>query len=969
MAVAHNQLVRPLIKITNACLTLTIYGFLNAYSATAQADDANKAEQNLQNGAQFLRSGDFQAALIQFKEAFNVFCGEEEFDSFHRAYAQYIPDIANCINSAGNLGITYSVLGNHSKASNYFRVAAVIGDFTYVRDYEEITWQENLSFLDFSLFESASFATAPLDFTPRMFDNLGSRAANISYLERQDIGDLYLLWGEYERAIRHYESILGGYGEELSLQDRVRALNNLGLATSYSGGFDHAESLYRAALELAESIGEVKEKANILGNIGVNFYFSGSYTQSILYHLQSLDIHRSLDSTIGVGNSLNNLAAAHSALGYYETALENLEESLVTFESIDYLYGQSSVLSNMGVAYFALGQNAAAIRVYREGLSISRELGSQQIQANLLNNLGISLQETHQYGLSSDAFQKSLSLLRQIGDRRGAGINYGNIGRLYEQRMQPELAILFYKQSVEIHETVRQDITNRVVLQSYTHTISETYRRLASLLLAQGRIPEAQQVLDLLKLEELREFTDTRATWTSEGIQYTKVEEPVIDAHGSLIALGSTLIECERTNCANLGTLTAQQESLLAQYDTEVARFTEAVQAGRRDDDIFQNPDNVSGDAQKLLETYTAAGQTPVLIYPFVLEDKLWLVWVTVGDVIGSVEVPVTQGQLSTTVQRFGELLQNRNSDIHALQAESKQLYDWIIRPLAAELEANNIDHLVFVNDRVTRYIPMAALYDGERYLAERYTLSTVLAPQATDLDDRLATVETSPVLGLGLTQAIDEFNALPAVYRELTAIVQDGTGEGIYPGQVLLDEAFTLESLKANVGSHRILHMATHAAFVPGRAEESFIVLGDGSRLKIPDIEIMQRRLRNLHLVVLSACQTALGGANQDGTEIAGLSSYFLETNRAKAVLASLWAVSDGSTSLLMQRFYENLATGEYSKAEALRKAQRSFLESNSATADGEQRIIGQRQTEARASVLSHPYFWAPFILIGNGL
>ncbi|MEO0378273.1 MAG: CHAT domain-containing protein, partial [Cyanobacteria bacterium P01_A01_bin.17] len=152
-------------------------------------------------------------------------------------------------------------------------------------------------------------------------------------------------------------------------------------------------------------------------------------------------------------------------------------------------------------------------------------------------------------------------------------------------------------------------------------------------------------------------------------------------------------------------------------------------------------------------------------------------------------------------------------------------------------------------------------------------------------------------------------------------------------------------------------------------RPEDSFILLGDSQRLSFPQIETMQERLRDLHLVVLSACETALGGTAGDGTEIAGLSSYFLTENRAETVIASLWAVSDGTTSLLMQRFYENLASGQYTKAEALQQAQRSFLESDEMAADAVERIIGQRQTETTSSPLSHPYYWAPFILIGNSL
>ncbi|HEY9794320.1 MAG TPA: CHAT domain-containing protein, partial [Leptolyngbyaceae cyanobacterium] len=150
---------------------------------------------------------------------------------------------------------------------------------------------------------------------------------------------------------------------------------------------------------------------------------------------------------------------------------------------------------------------------------------------------------------------------------------------------------------------------------------------------------------------------------------------------------------------------------------------------------------------------------------------------------------------------------------------------------------------------------------------------------------------------------------------------------QGIYQGSEYLNSAFTWRTLRDNLSQYQILHIATHGKFEPGSADASFLVMGDGEKLPIPKIETL-KNLGNLQLVALSACETALGGTGQDGTEIAGISFYFLNKG-AKAVMASLWAVNDGSTSLLMQQFYKNLATSQQpiTKAEALRQAQLSLL------------------------------------------
>ena len=202
----------------------------------------------------------------------------------------------------------------------------------------------------------------------------------------------------------------------------------------------------------------------------------------------------------------------------------------------------------------------------------------------------------------------------------------------------------------------------------------------------------------------------------------------------------------------------------------------------------------------------------------------------------------------------------------------------------------------------------------------------------------------------------------------------------GIYPGLEFLNKDFNWRSLRDNILGHKLLHIATHGEFVPGSPDASYLLLGTGEKLAIPKIATLQD-LSNVSLVVLSACETALAGTGQDGTEINGISYYFLNSG-AKAVMASLWKVNDDSTRLLMQNFYSNLAkataTAPITKAQALRQAQLSLLRGSASIPDNpEQRGLGLEDrpgsppspTTSTASGFSHPYYWAPFILIGNSL
>jgi CHAT domain-containing protein len=313
--------------------------------------------------------------------------------------------------------------------------------------------------------------------------------------------------------------------------------------------------------------------------------------------------------------------------------------------------------------------------------------------------------------------------------------------------------------------------------------------------------------------------------------------------------------------------------------------------------------------------------------------------------------------KLLKAVQEFRNRLQTPTSDpakIAQLQQSGQQLYEWLIKPLEPALAAKSIKHLIFSLDSTTRYIPMSALIaPDKKYLIERYTVSTVLNATATDTSERLPkSTQNASVLGLGVSLEFPpEFKALKNVEPELKAIVK-GANEttGLYPGEKFLNTGFNQQTLADNLKGQTILHIATHAKFLSTNPKESYLLLGNGEKYPIREIQYL-RNLGKVHLVVLSACETGLGENDADGKEILGISAYFTGgPSKAKAVLASLWKVNDISTSELMQHFYQNLAKGTMTKSEALRQSQLSMLQNTSS----------QNHT--------HPYYWAPFILIGNG-
>ena len=682
-------------------------------------------------------------------------------------------------------------------------------------------------------------------------------------------------------------------------------------------------------------INDREGEGTVLGNLGGTYHFLGNHTKAIEYHEQSLAIARKINDRHKEGITLDRLGLAYSSLGNYAKAIKYHEQGLAILREVKDRLSQGAALSNLGIAYHSLGNYTKAIEYHEQSLAITREIKDRENEGRILSNLGFMLDKLH----------------------------------------QSELAIVFYKESVNVRETVRQDIRklDRTLQESYTQSVAGTYRSLADLLLSQGRVLEAQQVLELLKIQELRDYTrDTRTGGTTEGSPLNPLEKPIPTAFNDKIALGSQITQCEQTKCAQRSQLIAQREAANDNFTALVDRLKKALREQEIKDPAQLQSDRFTLAAQKVI--LANPNVKTVLVYPLVLDDKLWLVWGSQAGksavVFDSKEIPVTRKDLSAKVGELQDLLSKRG-DPQKLQQVSQQLYQWLIAPIRKQLDENGVQQIVFSLDRATRYIPMAALHDGKQFLIENFAISTILTAEIDTQDKLSANLQDDPVLGLGLTQSVSGFPALTAVRAEIDGIIRTSDrpqdSNGIYPGLELFDLNFTEATLREKVSEYRVLHIATHGKFVPGNPDDSFLILGDGKPLSIPTIRSMTA-LANTHLVVLSACETGKGGLDKEGLEVAGIGHYFLLSG-AKSVMASLWLVNDPATSVLMREFYRRLSQGNISKAEALRQVQIEFLKGKLTVQDASTRSdipvgleSGTRSPSATTD-FSHPYYWAPFI------
>jgi CHAT domain-containing protein len=262
--------------------------------------------------------------------------------------------------------------------------------------------------------------------------------------------------------------------------------------------------------------------------------------------------------------------------------------------------------------------------------------------------------------------------------------------------------------------------------------------------------------------------------------------------------------------------------------------------------------------------------------------------------------------------------------------------------------------------------------------LVERYAL-TVFTDVARDNLKQPPPANWKGI-GLGVSQAHGEFSALPTVPAELTGIIRDESAKettGVLPGHRFLDAQFTPSILRKSLG-YPVLHIASHFRLQPGNESMSYLLLGDDTHLELRQIRTDNYDFKKVDLLTLSACQTAVGGQNAQGKEVEGLGTL-AQKQGAKGVIATLWPVDDASTGLFMQHFYRLRQDQHLSKAEALRQAQLTLLRgaggpTPAETDRGEVIRLGKAgQTPDfpadPARPYAHPYYWAPFILMGNWL
>ena len=843
------------------------------------------------------------------------------------------------------------------------------------------------------------------DAMPKWLETVG-RAGEANTLD--NLGETYSGMGQAREAFNYFNQALPIWREVGEQGGEALTLNSMGRAYADLGQKQNALEVFNRALAICRTIGNRQAEALTLNNMGRLYRDLGEPQTALDYYNQALPIWREVGSRTGEGLALNDIGRAYADMGQPRKALDYCDQALPIWREIGNRRGEAMTLNNMGRDYSDLKEADKALEFDRQALPIWREVKDRRGEALAMMTIGwaYSARKEKEKALASEL--AALSLAKAVGDPEIQGVVETSLMIGFRDQHLPEEAIFFGLDAVNSYEQIRKNISGMAkdLQAGFAQSKSTTYRVLAELLVETGRLGEAEEILDLLKEQELKDIVHGANPDAAPQVAPLKLTAGQLKAQSDMAELEKKALAFEQLSVESAGLQAkaartpeedARLKALNASMEQENAElqtfFTGTIYAELDRRSNASPAGGVSGDddsAQSYLQnTLKKLGPHVLGIRLLLGEDHAYEIVVT-ANARKKFELKATPAELRSKAFEVVKILGLRNSDPRPQLA---QLYAMIVAPLEDELKSldtppdaqGRVPTLLWSLDDALRYLPMAALYDGQHYMVERFN-NVLFTPESYGhmVESPLMNGSAPSVLAMGLSKSYGGLPALPGVMLELDAVVHDPAApesHGPMEGKLLSNEKFTLAALKTELGAGKsfpVVHIASHFVVETGSGAEPFLMLGGedareakGYEWDLSEMEDSTVAFHGTRLLTLSACSTGKDYTSRNGLEMDSL-GMIAQQKDAEAVLATLWDVNDASTSRLMSDFYERwVKHAADGKAEALRQAQLAFLR-GPAVAPGSRggrgfETVPESTSVAQEAEYSHPFYWAPFVLIGN--
>lgn len=836
-------------------------------------------------------------------------------------------------------------------------------------------------------------------------------------------GQVFYQNGEFEKAAQAWQQAAGAFAASGDRLNHVMALNNLSLTYQQLQQWEKAQTAITESLNLlgTEARNKDKNQLYILAqtfNIQGNLYLErGNPEAALETWKKATEVYTKINHSEGIIQSKINQAEALQDLGLNPRACQTLlfaiglenqqckdegesripqadfEEILTKIEIESLSDSEFLALINLGNVLQKIGQVKQSQVLLLAILEKNKQLNPEEISRIYLN-LGSIQRELKKFDQAFKNYDNAIQVSRLpllqfqaqleklnllISENKSSETEplvqdlQSLVGQLSFSRLEIEAKIYYTQTLLKLLENQTQNLSLETEIEQLTtQLITETetqksVRGLAYALGLKGRLYELQknwelaEKLTLSSLQTIYSYDYPEITYqflwqlgriykrqgkAEQAINvYQKTVNSIQYLRQDLVAISS---DARYNFRENIEPIYRELVDLLLPPGVEVDQKTlaqartqiEALQLAELNNFLRENCLEVNSTPLETIDSNAAIIYSIILSKGLISSERLVTIVSIAGQPLKKYEVFITQAQIENAREQFFDSV-NPIFPVRRILVAFEAVYDWLIDPLEETLQQNNIETLVFVLDGFLRSFPMAALYDGEQYLLEKYNV--VLAPGLQLLDSKPLTPQKLEILIAGLSEARQDFSPLPSVEIEVEKISNQA------PSDILLNQTFTKAELEEQFSQNPfpIVHLATHGQFSSDR-EETFLLTWD-DKIRIQDLkQLLDTRtnqgLAPVELLVLSACQTATG----DDRAALGLAGLAVRSG-ARTTVATLWSVNDESTSAFMIEFYQQLLTQpQVGKAEALRQSQLKLLQS---------------------AEYQHPYYWAPFVLIGNWL
>ena len=825
-----------------------------------------------------------------------------------------------------------------------------------------------------------------------------------------NLGDAYRTQGDYPKALDALRRSVELNKETGDKGDAAIALNRIGLVSFDQGNYSEALEYFQTYLAIANELKDKGYMSSALNNIGMVYYGKKNFARSLEYYQKALALKEELGNKAGIANTTNSIGAVYEGQGDYGKALEYYRKCMSLSEQFGFKPFLTVSLHNTGNVFLAQGDYAKALEVYQRSLKLVEEMEDTGKIGTALNSIGLAHHKLGNYAQALEDFQKSLSISESIGDKDGvattlqsmSAIQYdqgnfaksveyadrasalakqiGNLDVLWQARTtggkahralnQPELAQRAFDEAISTIENVRSNVAGGEQEQEefFENKISP-YQGMIGLLVDQHKDGDALSYAERAKARVLLDVLRNGKVDVAKAMT-PQEQERELRMRNILTAM-NTQIEREQArpqpDSALLADLKVRLQAARLEYDT----FQTTLYAAHPDLKVQRAEANPV--TMKEVSALIPDSQTALIEY-VVGDDKTYLFVSTKNGAANKDSVDLKTFTLAIKRKDVAEktaLFRNQlaRRDL-GFGEQAHQLYDLLIKPAQAQIEGKT--NLLIVPDGPLWELPFQALQSGQnRFLLEDHAVSYV--PSATVLQEMIAlrkkrinrpTTSASllafgnPALGtktlerVALTRGDEKLLPLPETEREVKYLSQL---YGAAESKIFIAKEASEDRMKAEAPKFTILHLATHGILNDTSPMYSQIVLSQGDASSNEDglleaWEIMKMDLK-ADLVVLSACETARGRVGA-GEGMIGL-TWALFVAGSPTNVVSQWKVDSTSTTQLMVEFHRNLKNGlskgklELGTAKALQRAATTLL---------------------RTKEYRHPFYWAGFIVMGDG-